>query len=207
MDNHEEKTWREKLSEIQPQKSFSAMHREIKSLGVDISPNGLKKQDEKDGVKGGIVPKKDGFFTLRVDTVLRLGLWKDTSGNPIVDYSAQGSGLKERLDLATVRDKEARARMSERMDLEQAGELIPRKELNGRVLAPAVQMQKNIIPLLGKKCQEWVELVGGDDGKAHYLEKQLRLFLKENFARAYADKKYQLSIDPVKPQQQSLIDG
>ena len=202
MDNHVEKTWREKLSEIQPQKSFSAMHREIKSLGVDISPNGLKKQRE----KHGIVTQKDGFFTLRVDTVLRLGLWKDTSGNPIVDYSAQGSGLKERLNLATVRDKEAKARISERLDLEQAGELIPRRELNGRVLAPAVQMQRSIIPLLGKKCQEWVELVGGDDGKAHYLEKQLRLFLKENFARAYADKKYQLSIDPVKTQQQSLID-
>lgn len=203
MDNHEEKTWREKLSEIQPQKSFSAMHREIKSLGVDISPNGLKKQDG----KHGIVPKKDGFFTVRVDTVLRLGLWRDTSGNPIVDYSAQGSGLKERLDLATVRDKEAKARISERLDLQQAGELIDRRELNGRVLAPAVKMQKNIIPLLGKKCQEWVELVGGDEGKAHCLEKEFRLFLKENFARAYADKKYQLSIDPVKPQQQSLIDG
>ena len=202
MENAEEKTWKEKLSEIPPQKSFSGLLRELNELGVDISYNGLKKQKD----KHGIVKKGDGFFVLRVDTVLSLGLWKDMSGNPIVDYSAQGSGLKERLDIATVRIKEAQMRQQERADLEQQGELIPLRELNGRVLAPAVQMQKNIIPLLGKKCQEWVELVGGDDGKAHYLEKEFRLFLKENFARAYADKKYQLSIDPVKPQQQSLID-
>jgi hypothetical protein len=203
MDNHDEKTWKEKLSEIHPQKSFSGLLRELNELGVDISYNGLKKQKD----KHGIVKKEEGFFVLRVDTVLSLGLWKDMSGNPIVDYSAQGSGLKERLDIATVRIKEAQMRQQERADLEQQGELIPLRELNGRVLAPAVQMQKNIIPLLGKKCQEWVELVGGAEGKSHYLEKEIRLFLKENFARAYADKKYQLSIDPVKPQQQSLIDG
>lgn len=203
MESAEEKTWKEKLSEIPPQKSFSGLLRELNELGVDISYNGLKKQND----KHGIVKKGDGFFVLRVDTVLSLGLWKDMSGNPIVDYSAQGSGLKERLDIATVRIKEAQMRQQERADLEQAGQLIPLRELNGRVLAPAVQMQKNIIPLLGKKCQEWVELVGGNEGKAHYLEKEIRLFLKENFARAYADKKYQLSIDPVKHQQQSLIDG
>jgi hypothetical protein len=203
MENAKEKTWKEKLSEIPPQPSFSGLLRELNELGVDISYNGLKKQKD----KHGIVKKVDGFFVLRVDTVLSLGLWKDMSGNPIVDYSAQGSGLKERLDIATVRIKEAQMRQQERADLEQAGQLIPLRELNGRVLAPAVQMHKNIIPLLGKKCQEWIDLVGGDEGKAHYLEKEIRLFLKEHFARAYADKKYQLSIDPVKPQQQSLIDG
>ena len=203
MENAEEKTWKEKLSEIPPQKSFSGLLRDLNELGVDISYNGLKKQKD----KHGIVKKEEGFFVLRVDTVLSLGLWKDMSGNPIVDYSAQGTGLKERFDIAKVREMEAKASIKEREDLQQAGKVIPLRELNGRVLAPAVQMQKNIIPLLGKKCQEWVELVGGDEGKAHYLEREIRLFLKENFARAYADKKYQLSIDPVKPQQQSLIDG
>ena len=203
MDNRDEKTWREKLSEIPPQKYMSGMLRELNAIGVDISDNGLRKQDK----KHGILPKEDGFYTLRVDTVLKIGLWKDLSGNPIVDYSAQGSGLKERFDIAKVREMEAKASIKEREDLQQAGELIPLRELNGRVLAPAVRMQKNIIPLLGKKCQEWVELVGGEEGKAHYLEKEIRLFLKQEFARAYADKKYQLSIDPVKPLQQSLIDG
>lgn len=202
MDNHDKKTWKEKLNGIAPQKSMSALLREIKAIGVDISYNGLKKQKE----KHGIVKKEDGFFVIRVDTVLSLGCWQDTSGNPIVDYSAQGSGLKERFDIAKVREQEAKANIKQREDLEQAGQLIPLRELNGRILAPAVKMQKAIIPQLGKACLKWVELVGGDAGKAHYLEKEIRWFLKKEFASAYADKKYQLSIDPVKPQQQSLID-
>ena len=58
MESAEEKTWKEKLSEIPPQKSFSGLLRELNELGVDISYNGLKKQND----KHGIVKKGDGFF-------------------------------------------------------------------------------------------------------------------------------------------------
>lgn len=203
MDNHDKKNWKEKLSEIPPQKSFSGLLRELNAIGVDISYNGLKKQNN----KAGIIRKENGYHVLLVDSVLRQGIWADNSGNPIVDYSAHGSGLKERFDIAKVREQEAKANIKHREDLEQAGELISLRELNGRILAPAVKMQKAIIQQLSKACLEWVELVGGNTGKAHYLEKEIRWFLKKNFSKAYADKEYRLSIDPVKPQQQSLIDG
>lgn len=202
MDNNEEKTWREKLSEIPPQKSFSGLLREINGLGVDISYNGFKKQNE----KRGIVRKEDGFFVLLVDSVLSQGLWKDLSGNPIVDYSAGGSGLKERFDIARVREMEAKASIKEREDLQQAGELIDRRELAGRVLAPAVRLQRNILSKVDRVAVDWVALVGGEEGKAHALSKEVRMFIKENLALAYASKEYRLSIDP-KPKQQSLIDG
>lgn len=202
MGNNNKKKWKEKLSAIPPQKYMSGILRELQALGVDISDSGLRKQTK----THRIITKEGGLFTLHVKTVLSLKLWKDTSGNPIVDYSAQGSGLKERYDIAKVSEMEAKASIKQREDLQQAGELIPRRELNGRVLAPAVKMQKAIIPQLSKACKEWVDLVGGEAGKAHYLEKEIRWFLKKNFAEAYADKEYRLSIDPVKPQQQSLID-
>lgn len=203
MEKHDKKTWKDKLAEIQPQKSLSAMLREINAIGVDLSYNGLKKQKE----KHGILKKEDGLFFLRVDTVLRLGLWKDSSGNLVVDYSSSGSGLKKRHDIAKVRELEAKARMREREDQEQAGELINRMELAGRVLAPAVEFQRCVMAKIDKKSMEWISLVGGDDGKAHALSREVRMFIKENLAIAYADKQYRLSIDPVKPQQKSLIDG
>ena len=188
------------LEGLPPTKTVSAMLRQLQGLGIDIKDGALRKQIREHDA----LIKKDGAYHLNVPFALSKYKFAD-DGRPI---DSKDSDIKARRERAKLRTEEAVARIREREDGVAGGELIHKTELNQRVLAPAILLQRNIMSDLDKKSEEFVTLVDGDHGKSHALARELRLFVKQHLAKAYAGIAYQLSIDPVrKPQrQQSVID-
>ncbi len=198
------KTWKERLEAIPPQKTIAALLREIQAIGIKISDKGIRNQNK----KHGILVQADGQVSIRVDTVLSLGLWKTVDGDPVIAAQAATSGVIEQYNADRAREMKAKANIKEREDLTEAGDLIHRKHLNDLILAPAIKMQRNHIrPTVPAIAEEIIGMVGGDIGKKHAVERALRMWIAEQVAAAYAGKPYELTIDPVPKQKQaSLID-